>query len=371
MEAIDDCSIDVSHSLHEVSAWSDSDRRASMRESKAAMAGPEAIHELLDSLPSNINFQQEQRNLNVGTGASANLLLQTLAEEQDDEENDEAQNAEEGLVVAWQYRRDVQQERLGLPTTNMERRNVAGGPKAVYCHSYNLQGRLKNQMDIYSSVSLIPMDSKKSQDSPPHSGITLYQQLVSATQSSLQHGSEGNGSVARILLYHPDMDLCSFALPLFLCYVRKHKLPVVILVIPATASSTDREALINVRRCSDVVIATESFTMRKQYPPPAEFRHLHGLLHITRLSTMTQSTISGHFADRSLQRSPAAVRYGLHRDRRKLNISLLHIPPEDYAADGGSVSCGAVRSGAGRPSGSLATITGGCGGAAGQSLLDF
>jgi PAXNEB protein len=364
--------VDESQSLKKLSTWTESDRQASISESNIAMATPEIIYELLDSLPININFQQEKRNSDIVTAGAVSMPLQTLAEEHERLEIDDDQNAEEDLVVAWQYRKNVQQERLGLRTSNMlERRNVAGRSNAVYCHSYNLQGRLKDQMDVYSFVSLIPiLVGEKSRDCPPLNGIKWYQQLVSAIQSSLR-GGDGNGSVTRILLYHPDMTLCSFALPLLLHYIRKHKLPVVILVVPSSASSTDHEALIHVRRCSDVVMSTESFTMRKQYPPPAEFRHLHGLLHINRLSTMTQSTISGHFADRTLQRSPATVRYGLHRDRRKLNISLLHIPPEDYAVDGDSVSSGAVRLGAGRPTLSSESISGGCGGSTGQSLFDF
>ena len=88
---------------------------------------------------------------------------------------------------------------------------------------------------------------------------------------------------------------------------------------------------------------------RRQHPPPAEFRHLHGLLQVRKAATCTLSTSVGHFADLTVTKRPAATMYGLKRDRRKLNVTLLHIPPEDFATDGGSVGSGAVRSGAGRP----------------------
>lgn len=344
----------------------------SPQEFKTSMVEPEVIHNLLDSLPSNMNFQQELQKSEANTSSSSKTtLLQPLSEEYEDEHNDDEQNAEEGLVVAWQYRKEIQQERLGLPAANkFARRNVSGRPAAVYCYSYNLQGRLKDQMDPYSHVSLIPIDAA-SKDAPFQHGMSFYQKLITAavagTRTSSQ-SNEGGSCVARILLYHPDMAQCSFALPLFLHYIRKHNLPVVVLVVPGARS--DRTALVSVRRCSDVVMSTESFAMRSRYPPPAEFRHLHGILHISRLSTITQSSISGHFADRTTERSPAAVRYGLHRDRRKLNISLLHIPPEDYAADDGSVSSYAVRTAAGRPNATSTTSGAGCG-QTGPSLLDF
>jgi PAXNEB protein len=360
-----------------------------------ALATSETIHELLDSLPRNINMdmktEKEQRNSadvrdnTTFTTTSMNLRLDTLTEEQWDDEEEEEQNDDEDLVVAWQYRKDIQQERLGISASstseisNVVQRRYVGNDRhaTVYCHSYNLQGRLSDQMDIYSLVSMIPICAEWTESSRVR-GVALYRQLVSAAVSATQpsnHRNSSRSTVARILLYHPDMIMCAFALPLFLHYIRQHRLPVVVLVIPPSKSSNAasvQAALTNVRRCSDVVMSTESFTMRSQYPPPLEFRHLQGLLHVSRLSTMTQSTISGHFADRTIQRSPTAIRYGLHRDRRKLNISLLHIPPEDYAAEGGSVSSGAVRSGAGRPNSTSSLTTGNsCGGGDGKSPLDF
>jgi len=97
--------------------------------------------------------------------------------------------------------------------------------------------------------------------------------------------------------------------------------------------TVDVKSKIRLGRSCDVVLSTEGFASRKEYPPPAEFRHLLGILKIAK-TTRKRSDI-------------AASIYGLKRDRRKLHIPLLHIPPEDYAEGGGST--GGVRSGAGRP----------------------
>lgn len=176
--------------------------------------------------------------------------------------------------------------------------------------------------------------------------------------------------MVRLLVYRAPIQSTSVALPLLLAHIRTRQLPVVILV--TTQSWTSQEGLISLRRASDVVLQTEGFASRVHYPPPPEFRHLHGLLLLPKVSTVTAATANGggHFADLTVSKRPTANVYGLKRDRRKLHLTLLHIPPEDYAEGGGSVGSGAVRSGAGRPrKESNETGCGSVGG--GNSLMDF
>jgi hypothetical protein len=172
-----------------------------------------------------------------------------------------------------------------------------------------------------------------------------YRRLLSELQTLLS--STNSKKLVRLLLYHPDESLLKVALPLLLAHIRSHGLPVVVMVSIQPWNCEDQVALRLLRRNSDVVLETEGFASRGTYPPPAEFRSLHGLLKIRKVATSTAATSSGHFADMTTTRRPAAFLYGLKRDRRKLHIQLLHIPPEEFAADGGSVG-GAVRSGAGR-----------------------
>lgn len=54
-----------------------------------------------------------------------------------------------------------------------------------------------------------------------------------------------------------------------------------------------------------------------------------------------------HFCDSTTIRRPPANRYGMKRDRRKVDIRMLHLPPEDFSKGGSSVGSG-VRSGGGR-----------------------
>jgi uncharacterized membrane protein YgcG len=162
------------------------------------------------------------------------------------------------------------------------------------------------------------------------------------------------------------------ALPLLLAHIRTHRLPVVVLIAvqPWTTPGAQRQLCLG-RRASDVVLTAEGFSSRRDYPPPPEFRLFHGLLKVHKVSTVTAATAhgGGHFADATVSKRPTALLYGLKRDRRKLHIELLHIPPEDYAQGGGSVGGGA-RSGAGRPAKKVES--GGCGSSGGgSSPLDF
>jgi hypothetical protein len=194
--------------------------------------------------------------------------------------------------------------------------------------------------------------------------------------------------VVRLLLYLEDDEgesdgatgALSVALPLLLSHIRAEALPVVTLVtVPASLACgrSQSKSVQMLQRTCDAVLEVENFASRKSYPPPAEFRHLQGLLKVHKVSTHTCSSAvgtsgggvgPGHFADWTVTKRPAAFLYGLKRDRRTMSIPMLHIPPEDYAEGGGSVGSGGVRSGAGRSLGCSST-GGGAGGT--DSPLDF
>ena len=323
------------------------------------------ISELMDSLPRNLHWDKDHHHLIEEEEEQAvSRPLETLDEDEEDE-HDSAKAAEEGLKNAWQYRKSVQEERQGRGKTRIAS-SSPGSRRAnnVFCHSFDLSGRLKEQDWNPGCVRMVEIDG--AEGSPNACGFRAYQQLVDAVQKEMD---ESTDSLVRLLLYQADSRTISIALPLLLAHIRLNKLPVVVMVSVKPWAASSQGALCALRRASDAVLQTEGFASRIHYPPPAEFRHLHGLLLLPKVSTATAATAVGHYGDMTVSKRPPAHVYGLKRDRRKLHVPLLHIPPEDYAGSGGSVGSGAVRSGAGRPK-DAKTAAGGCGSAA-NSVLDF
>lgn len=301
---------------------------------------------LILNLPRNLHWdkyrkkrQEQGEDVVGGSSRRHGGELDVLAEE-DDEDDDDDDNGraddDEGLVVAWQYKMSVQKERLATNIATQSMSSSTGSNSTVFCHSYDLSGRITDQTTIDPTTYVVPLPSSTALSgavkSIPVLGMNLFCDLVTLLNNkavmSLQHGK-----ATRLLLYHSSLEVMSVTLPLLLAYIRSESLPVVIMI--CTRPSSESRSWIQLSRASDVVLRTEGFASRKQYPPPAEFRHLQGVLKVDK-TTKKNTEI-------------AALIYGFKRDRRKLHIPLLHIPPEDYAEGGGSVGAGGIRSGAGRP----------------------
>ena len=318
---------------------------------------------MLENLPRNLHWDKDaaKRNVEKSVGVPPEIL------EEDEEEEDENHSAEKGLRIAWQYRKSVQDERSGLSSALSLQRTVTGN----YCHSFDLSGRMKEQKQEvfdFAHIAEISCCSETCTDSRKH-GIHLFRQLVNLIKMKLV---AFKGNVIRLLLYQIDPEVICVALPLLLAHNRQHQYPVVVLVAVKAWTCASTSALTSLRRACDVVMQTEGFASRAVYPPPPEFRHLNGLLYLLKASTITAATANGggHFADSTLTKRATAQVYGLKRDKRKLHIPLLHIPPEEYAGNG-SVSGGSVRTGAGKPNEPKVSSTGCSSSGGGNTALEF
>lgn len=373
----------------------------------------EDVTEFLLSLPSNLNWEKQEKKLkeeerkatavteeqqDQQRSETLEKTLDILEEEEEEDDDDNEAVTDEGLKVAWQYKLSVQRERLGM---NKQQQATATGNNNcnisnVFCHSYNLSGRMKDQQrDVPIDSYMVEMKNsihhhESSSSSSPSSrashpgGMVAVRELISMirTAAAATTTARDGGKVIRLLFFHTDLAWLARALPFLLICIRKDSLPVVTLICsPPTSDPKISNAL---SKSVDVVLSTEGFASRKEYPPPAEFRHLQGLLKVSKLSTVTAvgANGGGHFADLTMSKRPTAYIYGCKRDHRKLHLPLLHIPPEDYAEGGGSVGSGGVRSGAGRPTTASTdhqprtniikkTGTGGCGSNMTGSPLDF
>jgi len=369
------------------------------------------IESFLRSLPKNLHkaaaaaAKQQSQSSATDNGAD-NILpssnLETLQEgengEEDDEDDQEKDDSEAGLKIAWQYKKSVQQKRLGYrpgisSSSSSQRLMTTTDP---YCHSYDLRYTDEIQVEDHDidlmafqcNCLLDPGNRSNHQSGGPSRrhgspcAFALYHQLVRRVEDAVRAKPR---TVIRLFLYHLDPSLLSVALPLFLTHIRTHGLAVVILVAVQSWNLIDHNGAENfnslrlLRRECDVVLQCEGFAARSEPPPPEFGNQFQGLLSLPKMTLATAATAvgsGGHFADATVTKRPTATRFGLKRDRRKLHIQLLHIPPEDYAQGGGSVGGGGVRSGAGqRPQETTAkskyNAVGGCASSGGSSPLDF
>lgn len=217
------------------------------------------INDLIDSLPRNLNWDKAAGKVVEEGEKSRPLEILEEVEEGD---------SEEGLQIAWQYRKSVQHERLGHKSKK-ENNLITSN---VFCHSYDLSGRLCEQnmnrecIHILSGSESIPQEKS--------GGFLFFQQIKRELEN---YREKYKGKLIRLLLYKAPIELTAVAMPFLLTYIRSHNLPVVVLVTIHAWDCRSEDALVNLRRSSDVVMQTEGFASRFHYPPPAEFRHLHGL----------------------------------------------------------------------------------------------
>lgn len=269
---------------------------------------------------------------------------------------DEASDScDDGLLIAWQYRESVQKERLGysaVACSSEANSDTDTLSREVYCHSYDLAGRMIEQHDASTFISDSGIDIVEcschhcpggSCNETQHCGFRLFSALIQRIHHHLSRSrSKSSGVVVRLLLVDAPPAVTSIALPLLVSYVREHSLPVVtmITVQPWLYLGTSKEsmALSSLRRIVDTVFALDGFASFRD-PPPPEFRDLAGILSIRKIAAMG----GGHFANATSGRRPPADRYGLKRDRRKLHIRLLHLPPEEESVGGSSTTSGVRR----------------------------
>ena len=299
-----------------------------------------------DATNSNANNADSNANHNATNTIQEDFTIMEENEEFDKDDNESNTNEERKdalLQNTWQYKLSVQKQRRAQYTSNST--SKASGKKE-YCHSYDLSRRMMDQHP--PNWMQQKMENGKLSifnASNCSNGIMLYQQCVQHIMTTISQHPNG---VLRLVFINTPILTISITLPLLQSYIRHHSLPVVILlsVRPWTIQSSlsqsqSIQSLISLRRTCDAVLTCEGFDAMTS-PPPSEFSDLAGLCSLPKVALQSQA----HFCDSTTTRRPPANRYGMKRDRRKVHIRMLHLPPEDFSKDGSSVGSG-VRSGAG------------------------
>lgn len=215
-----------------------------------------------------------------------------------------------------------------------------------YCSSYDLSKRC--QESILSNNSLYTMCITSSEASKPISNLSEGLNSILAEVNDFMKRMKTNNTkqnVTRIFVPLNDVITClldleeeekessrnersqadttrlvaRFVLALKQLVQGKHA----VVVFTLHTESTSRHLANKVAQLSETVIAVESFAS-KVHSVPYEFKEFHGFLLIGKIQ---QCGMLAPFR-------PSNSRYGLKRDRRKLHIEPLHLPPEESRAFG-------------------------------------
>jgi len=400
---------------------------------------PEELRDFVMSLPRNLHLDRSRERAKkkkkgaaaiVSTATNSNGVIISnnresitaiIEEEEDNEEaeddNDDndnhqnvgAQNKDEGLVNAWQYRKSIQDARSGIGNRDGDEGSSVGD--GVYCHSYDLSKRMWDQFGseqdggdndgkktdaeknplvtntkiidcsraIWSSSSTLRNDATMEYQ---QQGMALFCSLYKHLQTTL---STHPNTVIRLFLHRLPIGQGAIAVPLLMSKIRKENLPVVVLAtirpwkwLSSSPSTNDNygssdsmnklDALSSLRSATDVTLSLDSFSSLRS-PPPPEFSLLQGVLTVRKCASFHVA----HYTDAVTWKRPLAERFGVKRDGRKVTVQLLHLPPEEYSKGGSSTS--GVRSGGGgdnqgqgRSGGGR---SGGCSSVGGGASLDF
>lgn len=269
----------------------------------------------------------------------------------DDQETARKQEGDDGLVNAWQYKLSIQQERLGLKqVTTSNNQPTNSGQSSVYCHSYDLSSNMKSKQQSFLQDKRIrivncavnnyshkgPQHNKKI-SSPIEAAIRFYRSILRHIQQELENTQpiNGNHDVIRVFIPNAIVTILSVALPLLLSYIRQHDLPVIILIttrpwLLSPSSTGNINHLHLLHRSADAVLSCQSFASNTS-TVPSEFSNLMGLLFVPKMSFLLPS-----FASTSATYLQAN-RFGLKRNRRKMEITMLHLPPEEFGSSSGGL----------------------------------
>jgi hypothetical protein len=266
---------------------------------------------------------------------------------------------------------------------------ITGHSSGIYCHSYDLSKRMVDQFVVPSSSSSSfslnndninsnnddGVDNDNNNQGRPINPILSHAKIVHCSSTSSSSSSSVNNStrlscqqrgmilfrniyiniqqaiqthpntVIRLFLHRLPISIGSIALPLLMTKIRKENIPIIILgtvrpwrfLSPITSTCTTNtnsppinklDTLLSLRQTSDLYISCDSFNSLRT-SPPLELSTLYtGILTVRKCASHT-STV--HYTDSVIpSKRPLAERFGIKRDRRKLTLQLLHLPPEDY-----------------------------------------
>ena len=286
------------------------------------------------------------------------------------------QKKEDPLSIAWQYRKYMNAgPSRGHPSPSS---SSSSSSSSTFCHSYDLSRAM--QPEVLAAAAAPPLlldladitnDKQQQQNGgEPHTTANSFSHLYNAVASALH--SLPRNTVLRVLLKSflaktsawPTSPSSALLLLHSLQQLARGQPMVILVTLPPHHLSQKQRRLFS--RVADTVLELSSFAAGGREGGregrPAEFEAFAGLLYVKGLQHVNAlAPVRG-----------TSNKWGMKRDRRKLYVEPLHLPPEGVRALTGDVEKEKKRKG-GREGGKVPGMmcaTGGGGGGGGGSL-DF
>merc|ERR1712238_319298 len=198
------------------------------------------LGDILSALPRNLHWDKHKKREQEGSqnrNKEFGSILGPITILEEEEEEAEEHKADDGLEIAWQYKKSIQQEHrahLTKGTAKNLRSSSATSAKVtnVFCHSYDLSGRMVDQtpVDIHSFITQLSCSSIRTCCSHTKAYKLFYDLVGLLKEKVLLSAVDGTGKAVRLFLYHPPIETIAIALSLLLAHIRKESLPVVIMI---------------------------------------------------------------------------------------------------------------------------------------------
>lgn len=272
------------------------------------------VDNLISSVPLNLNFERSNGAVDQGTS-------QSTSSQEDEKVRKDDDRGDVKLKIAWQYEKYLAKENN---CSKPQDRSVDG--RLPFCCSYDLSRQLQPLL-LQNKLSVFTWSDVNTAATPSELTGILLKQVTSFLQAPTA------ATISRIFLlsFHEYIVQISMSLPSFECcqlvtrffvalkrVVRVYRCAVSISISPTIIAP---ELFTHIVNCMDTVMEIESFAGNMDHIP-YEFQEFVGFFIIRKMQRVGM-----------LAAYPAkAARYGLKRDRRKLYIEPLHLPPEESRA---------------------------------------
>lgn len=288
----------------------------------------------LEKISSTLPYNQSLRNIgDVDAAVNASKAENRNKAKEDSASELHSKDAKDRLVIAWQYEKYI----IADATSNKEKGSSINSSQ--YCSSYDISRRMQDSVLSSGLVTKLSIDSFPPDKTADGNFCLIFDTLMERICSYIR-AIEGSSVPNATRIFLPNLsevfdtfrnEQCEsniskseekLIIAKFLLRVKQLIRSTRVVVICTLQSSTTSPHILNkLAQVADTVVSVESFAGRAQ-SIPYEFDEFCGFFMVHKVQQ--HGVLAPHRSNGS--------RFGIKRDRRKLHIEPLHLPPEDNRA---------------------------------------